>query len=573
MYATTRSRRANARIPLSARLAAAACLALAAACSDGGGGGGPSGPGPVNGPASIVRVSSATAAGQPGYALDDSVAVRVLDRAGAPMSGVAVTFSVTGGGGAASPGVAQTDASGVARAAWTLGGAEGANALRASVSTAGVAPAEFTATGTWGPEARIELVSGNGQEMPGACAALAPLVVRVRDAAGAPLANAPVYFTVTAGGGVTSARRVVTDAQGLASAAWTMGTGSGTENAATAAIRARTPAEVRFRATSSAMVPGGYAVVGNQVISGATCRPHRFTGVARSGLESWHRGDDRLIDPALAAEDFRNMRAWGANVVRIPLNQAFWLTGTKAHYPEYAALVDATVQRAKAAGLDVILDLHYSDKGDPNATSFTIQRMADANHSVRFWREVAAKYKNDPRVMFELYNEPHDISWDVWLNGGATGDGFTAAGYQDLYDAVRQAGAHNLVIANGLNWGFDLSGAATHRVRGHNVMYGTHVYDWPEKQADAWDAGYGYLAASAPVMIGEFGTMNCGVPYYQAVMDYADRKGLHWIGWAWWAPPADRMDLKCTFAALLQDWNGTPNEMGSAVRARLQSYR
>ncbi len=43
--------------------------------------------------------------------------------------------------------------------------------------------------------------------------------------------------------------------------------------------------------------------------------------------------------------------------------------------------------------------------------------MPDRN-SVAFWKDVAAAYKNHPAVIFDLYNEPHDVSWDVWLKGG-----------------------------------------------------------------------------------------------------------------------------------------------------------
>lgn len=43
--------------------------------------------------------------------------------------------------------------------------------------------------------------------------------------------------------------------------------------------------------------------------------------------------------------------------------------------------------------------------------------------------------------MFELYNEPHDVSWSQWLNG----DG-TYAGMQEMYNAVRAAGAQSIRI-------------------------------------------------------------------------------------------------------------------------------
>ena len=43
--------------------------------------------------------------------------------------------------------------------------------------------------------------------------------------------------------------------------------------------------------------------------------------------------------------------------------------------------------------------------------------MPDPN-SAAFWKDVATAYKNHPAVIFDLYNEPHDVSWDIWLRGG-----------------------------------------------------------------------------------------------------------------------------------------------------------
>ena len=101
--------------------------------------------------------------------------------------------------------------------------------------------------------------------------------------------------------------------------------------------------------------------------------------------------------------------------------------------------------------------------------------MADDN-SLTFWSEVATRYKGDGRVLFELYNEPHDVSWGVWKSGGDDGVGWHAAGMQQLHDAVRAAGAENLVIVGGLNWAFDLSGVPRSRISGHNIVYATHPY-------------------------------------------------------------------------------------------------
>jgi endoglucanase len=555
-----------------AHACALAAIALFAACSDSGGGGGGTPTGPTGGgqPVGLQAAGSTHFNGAPGYPLDDSVAVKVVDRSGSGVAGVTVQFSAGSGSGSFSPATAQTDAGGIARAAWTLGAAPGEQTAGAGVS--GLPPLSFGATAAWGPEAKIAAVSGSGQSMVPGCATLSPLVVKVTDAGGNPVANAPVYFGVASGSGRFTAAHVRTDASGMASGSFAPGAAGA--QTVQASLHSQAPANVSFTVSGSRMVPGGFAVVGNKVISGA-CQDTRFVGIARPFLESWHTGDDRLIDPQLSRADFQGIRSWHSNIVRIPINESFWYSAAANYDPDYRALVDSTVRRAHDAGLAVILDMHFSDQGSSARRAYTLEPLPDANHAIPFWKEVATQFRNDPRVLFEMYNEPHDVSWDMWLNGGTVTDTsgtYQAVGYQQVYDAIRSTGAENIVIANGLNWGYDLSGVATHLIKGYNVMYGTHVYDWPEKQPPAWDAGFGYLAAQAPVMIGEFGTMNCGLSYYNAVMDYADRKNLHMIAWAWYAPPPDRQDLVCTFAALLSDWNGTPTGIGAAVKSHYSRY-
>lgn len=89
----------------------------------------------------IELVSPAPQHGLAGRPLPDSVAVRVLDQAGAPMPNVTVRFNVTAGGGTMSPGVRQTDSRGVARAEWVLGAAsEEQNATARVILSEGPGP-------------------------------------------------------------------------------------------------------------------------------------------------------------------------------------------------------------------------------------------------------------------------------------------------------------------------------------------------------------------------------------------------------------------------------------------------
>src|SRR5262245_51392067 len=76
------------------------------------------------------------------------------------------------------------------------------------------------------------------------------------------------------------------------------------------------------------VAPGGYYTNGASVC-GADRTPHLFHGVARPSLEWSSSGDNIHLD------DFRKMAEWHANVVRIALNQDFWLAGATLHDPSY----------------------------------------------------------------------------------------------------------------------------------------------------------------------------------------------------------------------------------------------
>ena len=109
-------------------------------------------------------------------------------------------------------------------------------------------------------------------------------------------------------------------------------------------------------ATTPPAAPGGYYVNGNTICT-AEGRAHLFHGVDRPSLE-WSSSGENL-SPA----DFGLMASWKANVVRVALNQDFWIAESPLFDPNYASVVDAAVAWAEAAGLDVILDLHWSDAG------------------------------------------------------------------------------------------------------------------------------------------------------------------------------------------------------------------
>ena len=100
----------------------------------------------------LLRLEPVEGAGQAapaGSPVPIPPAVRVVDDGGDPVAGIAVSFVVTGGGGAVSGAEQTTDAEGIARVgSWTLGSSPGPNTLEARAAGLTEAPAVFTATGT-----------------------------------------------------------------------------------------------------------------------------------------------------------------------------------------------------------------------------------------------------------------------------------------------------------------------------------------------------------------------------------------------------------------------------------------
>ncbi len=341
------------------------------------------------------------------------------------------------------------------------------------------------------------------------------------------------------------------------------------------------PAHEAGPAQGGATTGAPYHVQGAQILD-RNNQPHLFRGLDRPSLEWSCSGD-------IVETDYITMaQMWKANVVRLPLNQDCWLqdASNPSADSSYQALVDEQVQWAKTYNMDIILDLHWSDRGDYSVgqTCLTAngncqQDMADA-HSVTFWDQVAAKYKNEPQVLFELYNEPkiggyspQPANWDTWLNGGQS-SGFTVHGMQELYTHVRNAGANNLVIVGGLSWSFDLSGLSSHALNGTNIVYNTHVYDM--NPANEWFSKFGTFAGTYPIIATEFGdhSGSCSTGVVTNFTSYANGNAvggssapankLSWTAWAFYAPQSS----PCTFPALIGG-DGTPTAAGLVVQKAL----
>ncbi len=147
--------------------------------------------------------------------------VVVKDAAGAPLSGVSVTFAVASGGGTITGPVQATNASGVATAtSWRVGQTVGSNTVTATVT--GLPAVTFTATGT--PTAILTLAKDSGDAQSDSAGKPLPvaLVVQAKDSFANVVPGATVNWTVTDGSVAPTSG--TTDALGRARTVWTLGT-------------------------------------------------------------------------------------------------------------------------------------------------------------------------------------------------------------------------------------------------------------------------------------------------------------------------------------------------------------
>ena len=211
-------------------------------------------------------------------------------------------------------------------------------------------------------------------------------------------------------------------------------------------------------------------------------RPTRLLGVSHSGSEFLClRGASAGIfegpDPDALAT---SILSWGhVNTVRLPLNEDCWLglhdVSAATSGAAYRDAIVGYARRLHAHGLFTVVDLHWSGAGAAPASRQ--QPMPDADHAPDFWASVARAFADDPMTVFDLFNEPFltaDRSsvadpWVCWADGctvtaspGETAGSWRAAGMRTLIEAVRGAGARNVLMLGGLGYANDLTGWLSH---------------------------------------------------------------------------------------------------------------
>jgi len=329
--------------------------------------------------------------------------------------------------------------------------------------------------------------------------------------------------------------------------------------------------------------PQGFHVVGNR-IQDSSGNPVILHGVSRSGTEYRCIQTGGFFDGACDEDSVRAMASWNINAVRVPLNETCWLAinGAPAAFAgeNYKASIRSYVQLLHKYKLIPILELHWTAPGSNKATGQ--QPMPDIDHSLDFWREVAATFLDDKGVIFEPFNEPFpgnnqdsDAAWACWQDGctvsiramgSAPAVTYTGAGMQALVSAIRETRADQLILLGGVQYSNSLTQWRAHQPNDPlgNVAAAWHIYpgnrcDDRDNQA-CWNGAPASLAADVPIVATEIGEYDCAGTFITTVMTWLDAHSLGYLAWSWNVSTACMPGTKQGSTSLVVDYAaGTAN--------------
>lgn len=249
---------------------------------------------------------------------------------------------------------------------------------------------------------------------------------------------------------------------------------------------------------------GQLQVKGNQL-----CDAHGQPVVLRGASLGWHNLWPRFYN----AKCIKWLRDdWHCTVVRAAMGVC--IEDNYLENPSFALKCMNTVIRAAIKnGIYVIIDWHtYYPERDK---------------AVEFFAMMAKEYGRYPNVIYEIYNEPMEDTWD------SVRDYATA-----VITEIRKYDPDNVILVGNPHWDQDLHLVAEKPLQGFdNIMYSLHFYAATHGQSlrDRADAAW---RQGIPLFVNESAGMECtgegplNVEEWQKWTDWMEERKISWINWS-----------------------------------------
>ena len=203
---------------------------------------------------------------------------------------------------------------------------------------------------------------------------------------------------------------------------------------------------------------------------------------------------------------------WHATVVRAAMG--LMIEDNYLENPKFAlSCVENVVKAAIQQGIYVIVDWHshkmYTDE------------------AVKFFDYISKKYGKHPNVIYEIFNEPVDDSWQSLKE-------YSSA----VIKAIRANDPDNVILVGCPHWDQDIHLVAGSPLRGFdNIMYTVHFYAATHGQ-QLRDRMVDAVKHGVPVFVSECAGMEASgngplnVEEWQRWIDTMEQLGISWVNWS-----------------------------------------
>ena len=151
---------------------------------------------------------------------------------------------------------------------------------------------------------------------------------------------------------------------------------------------------------------------------------------------------------------------WKCTVVRASMGINGGQNDYLAHPSREKQKIINVIEAAIDLGIYVIVDWH-----DHNAHNHT-------SEAANFFKELAKKYGDEPNIIYEIYNEPEQVSWKNDVKPYA----------QTVIDTIRKYDSDNIIIVGTPRWAQDVDIASQNPLDYNNIAYTLHFYAASHKQ-------------------------------------------------------------------------------------------
>ncbi|MET0596028.1 MAG: cellulase family glycosylhydrolase, partial [Polyangiaceae bacterium] len=249
---------------------------------------------------------------------------------------------------------------------------------------------------------------------------------------------------------------------------------------------------------------------------------------------------------------------WKANFIRLDLESY----GSAGGRVQWQGVLDDAAYRAD---IQTIVN-HISSKGAYTLLSLWIEPTATANEvptaaTNEVWKKLADMFKNEPRVLYGIVNEPHnDTDANVW-------NGMNAA-VAAIREVESQAGTpqHVIAVQGTQQWARVLDYYLTHPITaggGTNIAYETHIYDPASQFAKLFENP----SKTLPVIIGEFGEQDA-----DELMNRAEAADVSYLAWAFHQRCPPNLIVDSTGSGCGINMPLTPTGFGQKLKTRLSNF-